>query len=382
MTGLIEADKVRFVTNLADNGEILMDTTDKKSLAIEGLRVGLKAFIITYILAFVIAVVVNLSVIENIQDYLQGTLVEGVGFNFGLVIKTTALLMNISVFNSSGVIKIGLLVLVVLPFFAFYMADRSDNKESGMGFAGFIIYGIASLVFTVLLTLLSVISKGEFFDVAVDFVSLRNVFMTFIITYLIQISIGMNYDVHRLPGVIATRWMVRLVLGFAVLASIAGLVYGMTRFTTNPMLILFGLLVLVPNVAIYLMFMMMGISVDFNTELQQLMNYGEIDLSYAAIPMGVRIALMAIFIASIFISLYKMDHDIYMKSIVGFAVTFPLICLLAALCTTVNLGEVKFIGSIHFGISYLEALLYPVVAILGMAVFDLAVKQMFKVIRD
>lgn len=359
-----------------------MEMTDKKAIGLEGLRLGLKAFIITYVLAFVISLVINLSVIETVQDYLLGTLVKGVGFNFGLVVKTTAMIMNVSVFNSSGAIKIGLLIFVALPFFAFFLADRNDNKEDGVGPLGFLVYAIASLVFSLLLLLLSLISRGEFLGVSISFVSLRNVLMTFVITFLIQVSIGMNYDIHHVPGLIATRWMVRIMLGTTLVISLVGLIFGMTRITSNPILILFAAIVMVPNIAIYLMFMMMGISVDFNNELDQLMNYGQIELSYTAIPIGLRIVLMAVFIASIFISIYKLDEEDYMKGLIGFAISYPLICLLMALCTAVNLGEVKFIGSISFGINTLQALIYPFIAIVGMGVFDLAVKQMFKVMKS
>lgn len=359
-----------------------MTIKDKKTIGVEGLKLGLKAFIITYILAFVIAVVVNISIIENVQDYLLGSLVEGVGFNFGLVIKTTVLIMNVSVFNSSGAIKIGLLIFVALPFFAFFMADRTDNSREGMNLAGFMTYGIASLIYALLLMLLSLIGKGTYLGVAISFVSLRNIIMTFLITFLIQVAIGMNYDTYKLPGILATRWMVRMVFGFTIVVSIIAMVVGLIRYTTNPMLIIFAIILFVPNVAIYLMFTMMGISLDFNGELDQLFNYGQIDLAYSAIPVGIRIGLMAIFIVTIFISIYKLNEKAYVKGLIGFAIYFPLICLLAALCTSVNLGAVKFIGSVRFGIDYRQALLYPFVAIVGMGIFDLAIKRMFKVIKE
>lgn len=334
-------------------------------------------------MAFLMALVVNMSVIDDLQDYLEGTLSKGIGFNFGVVVKTTSLIMNVSVFNTSGIIQIGLLVFAALPLFAFYLADRNDNKEEGMDQIGFIVYMVASAVFTLLLTVLSFISKGELLSVAIDFVSLRNIIMTFVITLLIQIVIGMNYDVNRLPGILATRWMVRLMLGFAVVVSTIGLIVFLTQYTTNPMLILFASILLIPNIAIYVMFMMMGgISLNFNNELEQLLSYGQIELSYGAIPIGVRIALMAVFIACIFIALYRINQKNFFKGLLVFSISFPLICLLVALCTVIDLGDVKFIGSIRFGIDYVQALVYPFIAIIGIGMFDTAIKQMFKVIKD
>lgn len=359
-----------------------MDKSNRIETALEGVRVGLKTFILTYILAFLIALVINLSVIEDVKNFLQGTLAEGVGFNFGLVIKATSIIMNLSVFNTSGTIQLGLLIFVLLPFVAFFVADRNDNKEEGMDIKGFSIYVVASFVYTLLLMLLSLISRGEFLGVEVDFLSLRNVIMTFVITLLIQVTIGMNYDVHRLPGIIATRWMVRLMVGFAFVIGLIGFVVFATKYTTNPILILFAVIVLVPNIAIYLMFMMMGISVEFNTELDKLLGFAQIDLSYGSIPIMLRVILMALFIVFIFISIYKMDHTKYLKGLLMFAVSFPLICLLAALCTVVDLGDVKFIGSIRFGIDYLKAFLYPFIAVIFMGVVDIAIKHFFTVLKD
>lgn len=359
-----------------------MDKTNNIETGLEGLRVGLKTFILTYILAFMIALVVNLSFIEDIKNFLQGTMGDGVGFNFGLVIKATSIIMNLSVFNTSGTIQLGLLIFVILPFFAFFIADRNDNKKEGMDLKGFIIYIVASLIYTVLLMLLSLISRGDFLGVEIDFLSLRNVLMTFVITLLIQVVIGMNYDVHRLPGIIATRWMVRLLVGFAFVVGIIGFVVFALKYTTNPVLILFAVIVLVPNIAIYLMFMMMGISVEFNTELEKLMSFAQIDLSYGSVPILLRVVLMALFILFVFISIYKMDHSRYLRGMIVFALSFPAICLLAALCTVIDLGDVKFIGSIRFGIDYLQAFMYPFLAVGFMGVVDLAIKHFFTVLKD
>jgi len=64
-----------------------MKSFNKLMTAVEGVRVGLKAFIITYLTAFIISLVINISVIEKIQDYLQETL-NAIGvLEFGVDVK-------------------------------------------------------------------------------------------------------------------------------------------------------------------------------------------------------------------------------------------------------------------------------------------------------
>jgi hypothetical protein len=359
-----------------------MKAIDKKVVAIEGVRVGLKAFIITYVIAFVVSLVVNISVIDRIQDYLQGTLSQGIGFNFGLVIKTTSLIMNMAVFNTSGEIQIGILSFVALPLLSFYIADRSDNEKEGMDFIGFIIYGIAGVVYMVLLSLTSFISRGNYLGVNVNFVSLRNMIMTIIIAILIQMVIGMNYDANRLPGVMATRWMIRLSLGITALIAIIAMIVGVLKFTNNVLVILLAILVLMPNLMVYILFMTMGVSVDFNNSLDKLLAFGKLNLSYDAIPIGFRIVLIIIFVAAVIFSLTKVEKSSFIKGLSGFAIVYALSCLLLAYGTRINLGVVKGLMDIGLGINLIQAFVYPFVAIMIMGLLWVAIKHMMKVLKS
>lgn len=359
-----------------------MKSYDKLMIAVEGVRVGLKAFIFTYLTAFILSLVINLSVIERIQDYLQGTLSAGVGFNFGLVIKMTSVIMNASVFNSSGTIQLGLLVFGALPMIAFFIADRSDNKEKGMDMVGAVIYVVASLVFTLLLTGVSFLTKGNLLGMDISFVSWRNVLMTFVITLLIQVAIGMNYNMNRLPGVVATRWMVRLTMSTTAIISAVALVGLMIPYTKSISLILLVLIVMVPNLAVYIFFMMFGVSVSFNESLEKLLAFGNVDLSYSAIPIWARLVLILIFILFALYSVMRIDRDNFKRGMVGFSLSFSLISLLVAYCTVIDLGVVKGLMDIRLGINPVQALMFPLGGTMLIGLLYMLYMHLMKVLKE
>ena len=361
--------------------------TSKKSIInrttlTEGLRVGLKAFVVAYAFAFLLSLVINLSVIESIQDYLQGTLSAGVGFDFGLLMKVAAAILNVSVFNSAGTIQLGLLIFGMLPLLAFYIADRGDNKNEGMDAVGFSIYVVASLVFSALLMLLSYLTQGDILDMAINFVSWRNGLMTFIITLLIQIAIGMNYDVHRLPGIIATRWMVRLMLITCTIISTMGLVSLMWGYTQQLSLILLGILVLVPNLAVYTFFMMFGLSIEFNESLEKLMAFGGVELSFGALPVALRLTLLLAFILFGLFAVSRIEKKRYGDGLIGFVFIFPLLSYLLASCTIIDLGIVRGLMDIRLGINLLHAWLYPFVGTLMVGLLYYFAYRLYRQLRS
>jgi len=354
----------------------------KKEIGLEGIQVGLKAFIITYTTAIFIAMIMNLTVIEKIQDYLQGTLRTDVGFSFGLVIKTAVLIMNMSLFNTTGHIQIGILVLVVLPLFGFFLAGRRENMNEGMDKVGFLVYGVASTVYSIFLIMVSFIGRGELLGLNIDFVSIRNGVMTFIITFLIQMVIGINYDVNRLPGVIAVRWMVRLSLGITFILSFIGVIYFLAPYTKNPLAILAVVLLFVPNIVVYLIFTMMGVGIEVNTSFGKFLEAAHLDLSYTAIPMGMKIGLLLLFIGIMLFAMSRIKREVLIKGLIGFALLYPLINILAAYCTVINLGRVKIIGEIRFGIGYFQAFIYPLIWVVILGVLTISLRHMVHVLKE
>lgn len=358
-----------------------MKLFSKNSIVAEGIRVGLKAFIIVYVLAFILAVVVNMSVIEELNDYLQGTLSSGVGFDFGVVIKVASLIMNISVFNTSGSVQLGILIVCVLPLSAFYIANMGDNKKEGMDLIGIIIYGIASMVFTTLLSIISIMTSGSLLNINIHFFSLRNFIMTFLITLLIQVAIGMNYNINRLPGIIGTRWMLRQSLGFTTLISMAGMVYVFFKYLEGSLEYIVGLLILLPNVAVYLLFLMMGISINYNDGLRMFLVSQGLHFSYELVPIPVRIILLIVLMVFVIVSLFRINKKMSIKGMVGFTLTYPLLCVLMAYGTTVDLGKVQVVGDINFGINYAQAFLYPFIGIMIIGTLFFTVKHLMGIIK-
>jgi hypothetical protein len=251
-----------------------------------------------------------------------------------------------------------------------------------MDLVGFMIYGISSVVYMVLLTLTSLISRGTYLGVNVNFVSLKNMLMTIIIVMLIQMVIGMNYDTHRLPGVMATRWMIRLSLAITGVMAIAGMIFGMLKITNNILVILLGLLVFVPNLMVYILFMTMGVSVDFNNSLDKLLAFGKVNLSYDAIPIGIRLVLMVIFIGMVIYALTKVEKENFLRNLSVFALVYSLSCLLLAYGTQINLGVVKGLMDIGLGINLIQSFIYPFVAIMILGLLWVAVQRMIRVLKS
>lgn len=349
---------------------------------IEGIRVGLKAFVATYLISFIIALVVNLSVIEKLQDYLQGTLATGVGFNVNLITKTAAIIMNVAMFNSSGNIQLGILIFAVLPLIGFFIADRQGNEKEGMDFYGFLVYFVASLIFTLILGALSFLTKGDYLGMTIDFFSLKNLVMTFVISFLMQMAIGLNYNGHILPGIIATRWMLRLTILFNGGLAIFGIIYGLTKVTSNVSVIILATLVLAPNIAVYIFFTMMGISISFNEPLMKLMDYANIQVSYDTIPLSFRIVLLVIFAMFIAFSMARIEKGAFWQGVIGFAMSYPLISILVAYATRINLGVVRGMMDVQFGIDLLASYLYPLIAIVLVSILTVVIKQLINVIKE
>lgn len=354
----------------------------RKEIWLEGIRVGLKAFIITYLTAIVIAFVINITVLERIQDYLYGTLKANVGFDFGLIIKTAVLIMNMSLFNTSGDVQIGILVLIILPLLGFFLAGRVENKKEGMDKIGFAIYGVASIVYTLFLTLISLIGRGELIGISINFISIRNIIMTLIITFLIQMAIGINYNVHILPGVVAARWMIRLTFSVSMIMAIIGTGYYLSKYTNSPLLILTVMGLFIPNIVAYIVFAMMGVGINVNTSFGKFLEVGQLDISYSAIPIGLKIVLLLIFIMFITFAIYKIDSKNFTKGLIGFAIIYPLICVLVAYCTVINLGVVKIVGEIRLGIGYTQAFIYPFMWVIIVGILVIAIKRVVQVIKE
>ncbi len=100
----------------------------------EGLRIGLWAFILHFVLSGILALIVNVVAMGQLNQWINGSLSDGITFQFSRWIRTISFTMNISVFNGGGVIQnggefhIGVLIFAIIPIIAFWVADRRENK--------------------------------------------------------------------------------------------------------------------------------------------------------------------------------------------------------------------------------------------------------------
>lgn len=346
--------------------------TPRQSL-IEGARVGLKAFIISYIISLAVAAVLSIAVLDEINDLVLGEYGTSHGISFGLVMKTASMVMHIAVFNTVGSFKIGLLFLAVIPFAAFYIADRQDNRDEGFDARILLIFASASATFSLAMGLLGLAGKGPLLTMELNYFSFLNIVVTFVITFLIQAVIGMNYGITLLPGGLAARRMVRVSFGAAAAIGLVGLIILMSKLVSDGLLAAAGVVLLLPNVAVYVLFLMMGVSIEMDASLQKLMAYAGMDASFSGLPAGVRVVAVAAMVLMFFFVIGSMRRKRYFANLAGFSLLYPAVAFLAAYCTGINLGLVKNIVDIKLGIDLAQAFFVPFAAIwlIGLVLYGL-----------
>lgn len=335
---------------------------------IEGLKLGLKAFIISYVISLVLGTIFTITILDEINDLVLGVYGESRGINLPVIMKTTSMIMHIAVFNSIGNLKIGILILGVIPAISFYISDKKDNKAEGFDMRLLGLYTISSAVYTLILALVGILSRGELVGVKIDYTSWRNVIVTFIVTLLLQVVIGMNIGETIIPGILASRRMVRLCFGMATLIGIIGLGMALLKVTSNIIIVLVGLIALLPNVAVYILFITMGISIELDGSLEKLMNFANLDVSFSGLPLQLQLGALLIFILILLYVIMRINKTNFLKELVGLAIIFPLVTFLAAFSTEINLGLIKNIVDVRLGINLLQAFLVPFLLILSIGV--------------
>ncbi len=348
-----------------------MKEQNPKQCLTEGVKVGLKAFIISYIISITVALVLSVAVLDEINDLVLGVYGTSHAISFGLVMKTASMVMHIAAFNTVGSFKIGLLFFGIIPFASFYIADRQDNRDEGFDGKILIIFAAASATFSIALSLLAIASRGDLLTMQLDYFGFVNIVVTFVITFLIQATIGMNYGISLIPGGLASRTMVRLSFGVAAILGVFGLVALLKGLVSDVLLIVAGVVLLIPNIAVYVLFMMMGVSIQMDSSVQKLMAYAGIDVSFAALPLIVQILAVVGMIAIFVFALMRIDREKYFINLAGFSIIYPSVAFLAAYCTGINLGLIKNIIDINMGISLFQAFVVPfaMIWVLGLVLF-------------
>jgi hypothetical protein len=336
----------------------------------EGIRIGLLAFLIDFIFGLVISIIVNTMFLSQLNQWINGSLSEHVGFSFPTFIRTISFVMNISVFNGGGTIQnggefhVGVLLFAIIPIIAFWLADRRENKIKSFSFVEFIVYTCSAVVFATLLMIYSIITRGEILGLEYHFASFRNFIMTGVIVICIQFFISLNYNKTFSPGFKSARLLLRVLLGFSIAIGLIGMVVLMGRYTGNILLMIGAIIVLLPNLAVYIMFTLMGISVQFGEQLTTLMNMAQVDISFTTLSLPIRIGLIVLYFLLLLLVILRMKKERYLRELIWFALSFSFVSFILAYCTTINLGFVKNLLDVQFGINYSLAFGVPFISIL------------------
>ncbi len=203
---------------------------------VEGVRVGLMAFLMCFGLAVVLGIIVNYAFLDEINAVMNGSLSSEPTPTVSSLLLIVSIVMNLCVFNNGGMLEnggslhIGLLILVAVPVIAFIVADRRDNKKKRFSMEDMVIYLTSSAVFSLVLYLFSLIARGELLYMDVDYSNPMNIIMTVVIVMCIQFFIGLNYNKHFSPGIKMTRVVLRTLLGLGLLMGAAGIIYGVTTY--------------------------------------------------------------------------------------------------------------------------------------------------------
>ena len=329
----------------------------------DGIFVGLVAFVASYLIAFFMSVVINVTVMDTLGKIFQGSIGFVHTFSFVRVIRLTSILLNLSVFNSTEEFQLGLLIFGVLPTFAFWLGNRKHHCATGFLFSKWPIYLIASVFYSILLAILTFMGKGAFLGMEINFFSFGNFGSTLLVVFCLQVLIGLNYSSSS-TWIQATKWMFRLVYGLAIMIGIISLFKIIFSLSVNIFLKLGAVFGVLLNLASYISFTFMGMSIRISETLNTLVEYAKIDLSFSGLPIGLRIGLILIFFICTIITLLKLEKENYLFNLLRFAGFFSAITTFVAFCSTVYIRKVVIVKDIAFGIHLVPAFFYPFCMIL------------------
>lgn len=256
---------------------------DKKNngALVDGIQSALVAFLIMLGISLILSIAVNFSLYERFNELMSGTLGDNKGATISSILKITIIIFfNMSLFNAFGTLRLGIIVLAIVPGIAFWISNKRINENGVLNNYKLKVYGVATLVFAILQWLVSFITKGELVDgLTVNFASIRNIISTVIIIYLMQLFIIMNTKSKgkTFDGIKAFRHTYRTLAIIGAVIGLVAMVFGLKSLYDEIILLLFVIIFALPNVIVYSFFYMSGLTMAFNEELRGGLNYLGID---------------------------------------------------------------------------------------------------------
>ncbi len=333
---------------------------------IDGAKIGLRSFIILYGFSLILSLLLNITVIEQLKDYMQGTMSGDVGFDFSLIVRMAVFIVNISFFHSAGLMKFGFIIFVVLPFISFSISIL-DNKEEGLG-DNLIIYFISSLLFTLLIGLVSFFVRGDILGVTIDFVSLRNIVITFFLAFIIQLIITFSRHLDSLQGVYLSKSFIKYTASFTLLVSFVFFVVIITKFIHNFFLVILMAIVIVPNIAVYLFFAMIGIPLEFSEHINNLLVVADINLNVTTLPIYLRIILIVVLLFMVLLAILSRKTHLTYKNIAGFTVLMAIFAFFLSVVTQIDLSAMTSLFDFKIYINSLSVFLVTAIYVGGFSI--------------
>lgn len=339
--------------------------------AILGVNKGLTAFLFSFILCLLLSLVINLRFYQELIMLTVGSLGEVGAAGSDTILRTTGLLLGLSFFQTSGKFQMGLLLLSVIPLSAFFSAGLlfrlKKPKDSYVNLiSSVIIDGLAAAVYALFLFITAFLTKGVLFGVEINFASGRNLLFSLLFAVFIQFILGINRHkkfTNFTAGLLRTRNLLWLTLGFSALTGILFILYYLTPYLKSLVRILAFALVFLPNLAVYLSFMLMGVPLDLADSLGTLSNYLRLNTEILNLPVSIKVQLIISFIVLVFIVLLKMPVKKYWQNLCTFALGYSLSMLILAMSSRVDLGYVKGAFNIGLAVSPVKAFAVPFVII-------------------
>ncbi len=354
-----------------------------KSNIVEGIRVGLMAFVICFVISFLLSILCNFTIMKFLKDAMQGAITDSGATQFGMIVKLTSVILSFSVFSSLGVIKIGVLFFAIIPFLAFFIAENRDLRKGGVTYWNLITYLVSSFIFSSVLSLLMIFTRGELLGLDISFASVKNWFVTIIVILVIQLIIGLNYNKQASSYIKATRMLFWMVFGIGTVLALVGLIKLMASVPLNLIGKVGAIIVLLPNFLVYKGFLLMGNNIKTSSELSEWMDQvASLQISFQQLSVLASLIAIVGWIVIVVISLLFINKSKYWSEMGLFALTFSVIAVFLAFCTSTSLGTVMFVGEVFIGISLLQAFFVPLVSIGALGVVVWIVRKMISVAKD
>lgn len=347
----------------------------------EGIRIGLILFIVSYVVAFLLAIIINFTVMGSVQSAVLGAINSNNQIGFGGIIKLTSVILSLSAFNSINSLEIGISFFSLIPFAVIFIIGGKEKRD--INSLNMFIYLIASIMFSVLLTLLQGLTRGRLLDVSVNIFSIKNFFITIFIIFLIQIILALNNSKKSKSYILATRLLLRLALGLGGILAIIDIIILIIKLPLGLLSRLGAGLLLFPNITIYKFFMIMGNSLKISDSLNKLIvKAGVLGISSEGYSLLISIILIIAWIAIVMVSSLALKKERYFQELPLFALLFSIISAFLAFLTSINLGKIILVGEMNIGINIIPAFLVPFLSIMALGVVVWLVRKMLTIIKE